>query len=343
MKLKIAALSLCIVFSLSHSLKAQDGFGDILTFGIEDANRFAQSYLNPGAEAFAYSFANAWFNSAKSKKTFRFDLQLVAGAALASSEDKRFLLDPAQFNHVEFRDGNPTAPRNVATVFGANRPDVVVRIPSNNPLVPDAEVTLPQGLGDTDVNFLPTGFLQASFGLPLGLEIKARFIPKTEIDEVESQLFGLGLQYELDRIFGVPSFFPVRFGALVGYTNFEGSYDFEDGDFVSGTNQKVDVEVDTWLFTLIASTNLKIINVYGGVGYVTGNTTSRLLGTYQVNAGIVPVGGTTLVDPISINTDVSGLRANLGLDLKLGFFGVYAEYAVQEYDTFNAGIRFGWL
>lgn len=342
MKLKTAAFLLCVALNPILSVRAQDGLGDILTFGIEDANRFAQAYLNPGAEAFAYNFTNSWYNSAKSKKTFRFDLQLLAGAAFASSDDKRFLLDPAQYNNVEFRDGNPTAPREVATVFGANRPDVVVRIPSNNPLVSDAEVTLPQGLGDTDVNFLPIGFLQASFGLPYGFEIKARFIPKIEIDEVESQLFGVGVQYELDRLFGVPRIFPIRFGALVGYTNFEGSYDFEDGDFVSGTNQRVDVEVDSWLFTLIGSTNIKIINVYAGLGYVTGNTTSKLRGTYQVNAGIIPVGG-TLIDPININSDVSGMRANLGLDLKLGFFGFHAEYALQEYQSFNAGIRFGWL
>ena len=65
-----------------------------------------------------------------------------------------------------------------------------------------------------------------------------------------------------------------------------------------------------------------------------------------INTSLLPTSGSTtssnqtFTDPIYLNYDGSSFRANLGLNIKLLFIDVAAEYALQEYDVFT--IRAGF-
>lgn len=339
--------ALLIIMSLSVSVSAQNGFSDLLSAGVSDANRFADSYLSPGSEALSYGLANGWYDTASSLDEWRFTVRVVGNLTFASDEDKAFILDPDQYENLEFANGDARAPREVATVFGENDPAVRVRIPSNNPLFPDAEFDLPNGLGESGVDFLPTVFVQAGLGLPGSLEVKARFVPETTVDEVTSQLYGGAVQWSVLDAFRdsdrqIQNDDDLQLGLIAGYTRLDATYDFEDGLVVNGDNQRIETEASTWLFSSIISKQFGILNVYGGLGYVTGDVQSDLLGTYSVNAGIIPVNSTTIEDPITVTTDVSGLRGNAGLGIVAGFFRFNVDYAIQEYNnlSFSIGARF---
>ena len=88
---------------------------------------------------------------------------------------------------------------------------------------------------------------------------------------------------------------------------------------------------------MIVSTKLKVINVYGGLGYMTGTTTSDLLGNYVVSDGVLF--SQEIKDPFSIEKDVSGVRATLGANLKLGFFGLNLDYTLAEFNSAVLGLN----
>ena len=50
----------------------------------------------------------------------------------------------------------------------------------------------------------------------------------------------------------------------------------------------------------------------------------------------------TLIDPVSVDFDASGVRATIGTRLNLGFFKIFGDYTIQEYNTITAGIAFSF-
>ena len=114
-------------------------------------------------------------------------------------------------------------------------------------------------------------------------------------------------------------------------------YNFQTGGDVTGEDQRINIRMNSWLFEMIASTKFRKLNVYGGVGYVTGDSDTRLRGTYEFQVLSTPLAFT---DPFDFQNDVSGLRANLGLNLRLGFFGLNAAYTLQGFNNFSLGMNF---
>src|SRR5690606_21182897 len=113
-------------------------------------------------------------------------------------------------------------------------------------------------------NFIPTAFLQLSVGLIKGLEVKARFLPKINTDDVALGLYGVGLQYDFSKLLPADKILPVALSAVVGYTQLNATYDFTNSNIVDGSDQKIDVDMNVLTFQAIASTKLPIINFYGG-------------------------------------------------------------------------------
>jgi hypothetical protein len=51
---------------------------------------------------------------------------------------------------------------------------------------------------------------------------------------------------------------------------------------------------------------------------------------------------TTFTNPVSISENVvSGVRADIGFQLNLGFFRFYTSYTQAQYKSVNAGLGFG--
>ncbi len=199
---------------------------------------------------------------------------------------------------------------------------------------------MPTGLGSENINFVPSAFIQASIGLIKGIELKARFFPKVETDDIEVGLFGVGLQYDFTSLLPADKLIPVAISGLIAYTNLDATYDFSESSIVRGSDQRLENSTNTWLFQAIGSTRLPIFNVYGGIGYITGNSDTDLRGTYSVTSGALA--GDTLIDPLSIENKVSGIRGTVGFKLKLGFFRFNADYTLAEFDNLSIGLSFGF-
>ena len=319
--------------------KAQD-LNDIFVSGVADAERFANAYLSPVSEGAIYSISNGWYNTADAKPLGGFEISIIGNMTGFKNKDdkKAFLLDPADYENLDFVQ-NPGQARMVSTALG-DIEGVEVFVEDQSGVFRE-DFELPSGLAAENLNFIPSGYIQASVGLIKGLEVKARFSPKIKFDDdAKLGLCGAGLQYDFTKILPADKVMPVAISAVIGYTNLNGEYDFTDSSTIEGSNQRIDASFKTWNFSAVVSTkNIPVINFYGGLGYITGKSDIDLLGTYQANG---PFFSETVEDPFTVSKNASGVAATLGTKLKLGFFRLNAEYNIAEFSTFTFGVNFGF-
>lgn len=335
--MKKCLLVLCI--ALTSVLQAQNDFDVILAAGVDDAQKFASDYLAPGTNGLMYSMNNGWFNSGEAKPFLGFEVSVIANGALVSDGDRLFTMNVADYDNIQFTDGSSS--KMVATALGENNPDIDVVLTYDDPLFGDqtVEVTLPNGIGNS-ASLIPSAFIQAGVGLFKGTELKARFVPKVEFDGVTTELYGVGLQHEFTQWLPAEKLFPVAISGLAAYTTLNGAYDFTASSGIEGEDQRVENKTNTWLFEAVASTKLPVINFYGALGYITGESTSDILGTYRVTDGLLT--SEDIVDPFSVQSEVNGVRATLGAKLKLAFFRFNVDYTFAEFDSFSVGLNFGF-
>ncbi len=323
------------------STTAQENLEDLIASGIEDAQRFANGYISPATEGMIHNMANGWIQTAKVKKPLRFDISLVGNVTFVKKEHQSFTVNTAEYNNLKFRDGSTI--KEVATAFGENDPDILVySLVRNGEDTEEVEFKLPQGLASINMDIMPTAFLQARVGILKGTEIKLRYFPKIDREDVKVGLVGVGLQHNFTSWMPAEKLFPLDISGLIAYTNVSANYDFTNQEIVSGTGQHFQLKLNSWLFQVQASTKLKIINFYGGIGYVSGNSDFNVLGDYKVVAGI-PLDETTnqFKDPFTVKTKVSDVRATIGANLRLGFFGLNVDYNLAKYNSASVGLHFG--
>lgn len=337
--MKPIMLFVCTLLS-AISITAQENIDDLLAAGINDAKRFSTDYLAPATEGVAYGINNGWFNSGQALKKFGFEFSVSGNIGFIKDEKKSFVLNVADYENVRFPDNSPS--KTVATALGHNDPDITVIVTYDDPIFGDQEVelTLPTGIGSQNVNLIPTAFLQASFAPFNGTQIKARFFPKVTTEDTKIGLYGIGLQQEFTSWLPAEKIWPVAISGLVAYTHLDANYDFTDSSVVEGENQRVETAVNSILGELIVSTKLKIINFYAGLGYLNAKTTTDLLGTFRVSNGVLF--SEEIIDPFSIEETNSGMRATLGANLKVGFFGLNVDYSIAEFDSASFGINFSF-
>ena len=296
--------------------------------------------MSPVSDGAIYSISNGWYNTADAKPLGGFEISIIGNITGFKNKDdkKAFLLDPADYENLDFVQ-NPGQARMVSTALG-DIEGVEVFVEDQSGVFRE-DFELPSGLAAENLNFIPSGYIQASVGLIKGLEVKARFLPKIKFDDdAKLGLFGAGLQYDFTKILPADKVMPVAISAVIGYTNLNGEYDFTDSSTIEGSNQRIDASFKTWNFSAVVSTkNIPVINFYGGLGYITGKSDIDLLGTYQANG---PFFSETVEDPFTVSKNASGVAATLGTKLKLGFFRLNAEYNIAEFSTFTFGVNFGF-
>jgi len=330
------AMVLCCCFAG----QAQSNINELLAAGLDDAERFTNSYLSPVSEGAIYSISGSWFNTADAKPLGGFEISVIGNmTSFKNKEDKKsFVLNTAEYDNLQFVDGSPS--KTVSSALGdINGVRVFVEAEIAPGITSREEFDLPSGLAGENINFVPSGFIQASVGLIKGTELKARFLPKINTDEVSVGLFGVGIQHEFTKHLPADKILPVAISGVIGYTSLTGTYDFTNTNIIAGQDQRIDAKINTWIFQALVSTKLPVINFYGSLGYISGKSETAILGTYEVQTGPFQQ---TYVDPFTINTDASGVTANVGTKIKLGFFRLHADYTLAEFNNLSVGLSFGF-
>ncbi|MCV6628233.1 MAG: hypothetical protein OIF50_00070 [Flavobacteriaceae bacterium] len=341
---------IAVLFLLATYAKAQttvEGFEAYLLLK-DDSEKIMKAYLNPALKGLVYASNGGWYHTAKVHKSFGFDLTVGASAATVPTKDEVFSIASLQLNN-QVTSTNDLVP----TVAGENRQetlDITVRVPYNGGTVDGtAQVQLPGGIkDDVPMAAMPAPVVQLGLGLPVvKSDLIFRFVPEVGSESVKGKMFGIALKHDLMQYFGPIEKLPLHVAVLGSYNSMDVNYDIGEDSSINGANQKATFDVNSYTVQALASINFPIINFYAGLGYAGGKSSLNVLGEYEleynVDTGLPAPNDTavvteTLIDPVSLDATVSGVRATIGVRLSLGPIKIFGDYTLQEYNALTAGL-----
>ena len=330
-------LTLLVLLGLvTITSKAQE-LESILLASKDDASKLTSAYINPAMKGLIYGMNSGWYHTAKVHKKLGFDISIGANLSIAPTEDELMVF--ADLGLTSISSASTTSP----TVFGSGDGAQM----NVNAVVQGQNVTasfeMPSGISeDLPMNAVPTPSLQLSVGLPYKFDVMLRLVPEVGSDDVKGNLLGVGLKKEITSIFGALEKLPLHVSVLAAYSTMNVDYVI-DGGTIPGQDQRTEFKLNSYTVQAIGSLNFPIINIYGGIGYSGGSSSLKMLGDYELTYNTS--GGTiveTVTDPLNLDFDASGFRTTIGARLSLGFFKIFGDYTLQEYNTFSAGIAFSF-
>lgn len=345
---KIALLTVILGLTLPVSLAQMDNT-DFIRAGASDAVKLIEAYISPWANAFGAGLNGSWYNTAKPHKWTGFDITFGVNAGFVPASAETF--DVSDIGLSPLVSGSGIAP----TVAGPGEdgPEMTVQAEG----VTLATFRTPPGTG---WKIIPAPTATVGIGLPLGTEIKARFIPKINIEDGgDLSLWGAGIMHSIMQYIPGSKLLPLDVSLFGGYTRLNGNValllepgeaqnyvDFDpETDFM---NQQLTAIVEAWNAGLIASLNLPVITFYGGLGYSNTRTGIKLAGLYPTPV-VVPDPETPYAEyndngviagedfPAIDIENFSGLRANAGIRLKLAVITFHVDYTRSQYNVLSAG------
>ena len=339
-----------LLLGLSLGSIAQNSFTEIVKTNLADATKLGQAYLNPLFKGVGVGLNSGWYNSAKAKNLGKFDVRFVATAAFVPQSDKSF-----DINSLGLTNTRPTNLNQfiAPTVVGKDVDGPSVTFYDNN----DKEIgdfILPSGSG---LSFIPSPQLQVTVGVLKNTDVSVRFTPKIGNYEFgKMQVLGIGAKHEITPLLFpgvVGKLAPIDIAVSLAYNQikFEKDFDGADQQDDSGSgrdlNQRIDGKFSGVTADLIVSKKLSVFTPFASISYNTSKTDLGILGDYVVSNPEFPLvlnsePFKTITDPVKYNqNDISGLRGNIGFELKLAFFRLYGAYSVAEYQAVTGGIGFG--
>lgn len=323
--------------------KSQD-IEQFLLAGTEDASKLTKNYVNPVAKGFMYGLNGGWYSTARTHKKFGFDISFVANLSQVPSKDEVFLFVASDYENLTLKSGSSE----IQTLMGGdNDTHLQASISDDQGNEAFVDISIPDGIGqDLPMNAVPSATVQIGIGIPvIDADLKIRYLPKLGSDEFEVGMFGIGIQKNLSKLLKIDKT-PFDVSALIAYSKLTADYDIQEDSGFEGNGQLLTFATNSYTFQAIASVNFKLIEFYGSLGYNTAKMDLDMKGTYEIeytdeNTNQSGDAG-TLTDPISLDFDASGVRATIGTRLNLGFFKIFGDYTLQEYNTITAGIAFSF-
>jgi len=346
-----ALISFIIIIS-SLSL-AQFKDVDFLKSSPADGVKYLQAYFSPWISAFGAGLNGSWYNTAKPHKFGGFDITTGINVGVVPSSATTF--DLSTLGLSSSLTGTGIAP----TIAGPKTGGPALTYKVNG--VTLASFNAPKG---TDWKYIPVPTAQVGIGLPFGTELKLRYLPKITFEKGNISAWGVGLMHSLMQYIPGNKLIPADVSLFGGYTKLTGNVPLglnPDLTVSQGytaaylaTNpfatQNLNVKVSALNVGVIASLNLPVITFYGGIGYGKTQTDVALSGNFPLPVVVTPAVGVPYAQynetgvkkgsdfpPINIK-NFSGLRANIGLRIKLAVITIHADYTRALYNVFSTGL-----
>ena len=347
-------LPVIVLLAIQTTAFGQLGNFNLFDGGVNDGVALLKAYMTPWANAFGADLNGGWYNSAKPHKLGGFDVTFTTNVTIIPDEAKTFDLSTLNFEKLSVASGGGTVAQTVAGSRDEGPTLEYIEDYLGTP-VTIASFSAPPGTG---LGFVPAPMIQASIGLPKGTEITGRYLPNFKIPKTESQIgmWGVGLKHSIKQWIPGMKLIPVGLSVFGGYTqlntvlgfsleplNYEHLTQYTFADFVG---QEVDFTVKAYNVSLLASTALPVINVFGGVGYSNTKTVIDVVGnipipafdpTLDTNNPVVRDQDVHTIPSIDIEHK-SGIRLSAGFRLKLAVLTIHGEYTYAAYSVYTGGI-----
>jgi hypothetical protein len=330
----LAALFLLV---MAQKASAQQDVGGLFVGGPADATKLVNAYFDPLYKGLGLGLTDGWSNTAKSKGFLKFDVRVSASAAFVPQSGRSYDVNTLGLSNIKPAGTASTGP----TAFGNDQEGARMQVYTSNGIPTGKFFNLPQGVG---FHVVPSAQIQATLGLPKNIDVTLRAMPKIKLgsDLGSLSMIGFGAKVELLPLFmgsTTEKLVPVDIAIAGGFTQYKYTLPLNI-DNVENSGQRIDAKFNGVNFDAIVSKKILFFTPFASVGYQTSNTNLKALGTYRFATSATT--SATYVDPVSVKqTDIDGIRASLGFQLKFGFFKFYGSYTQAKYSMVNAGFGFG--
>ncbi len=353
--LTVIAVS-CVIFVPISSYGQISNIGSFIQSGQQDANVLAKSYLDPLGEGFGPTLNAGWINSVSPHKLLGFDISLRIGASIVPNDARTFNATALSLQNLSYQSGpsdSPTisGPKTSGATFGLSRT-------INGQKYSVGAFTMPRGTGWPAI---PAPMIQAGIGLIKGTSVMFRFLPKTSVQNYgDVQLWGVGIHHSVNQWIPEGKLLPVKISIFAAYTKLQTNSPLKI-DPVTDTNTTNQYDKATWngqavnsttsAFTVnaIVGKSLPFIGFFVGVGYESSTMKVNTPGSYPVTVPDPTMSNPShktvdkIDNPIDITMDgANSFRGLVGLQFKLAFFHINAEYVIAKYRVLSTGISFSF-
>lgn len=350
---KLWAVIACSIIVSSAAFSQIDNM-DFLRGGTADAVKIIQAYFAPYANAFGAGLNGGWYNTAKPHKLGGFDITASFNFGMVPKS-------AGTFNVADLGLTSLTGTGIASTISGPSTSNVTLTKTVNVPGTGDINVAsfkLPPGTG---WRLIPVPTAQIGIGLPLGTELKIRYMPALNVKDANISLWGVGLMHSIMQYIPGHKILPVDVSVFGGYTRITTNIPLDLQPAVgapqsygplynaatSFVDQKMTANIGAWNVGIISSVKVAILTVYGGLGYSNTVTDISLKGNYPLpvpdpaistTQGVYKDAGVINNFPAINIKNFSGLRANLGLRIKLAVVTIHMDYTRSQYNVFSTGL-----
>jgi hypothetical protein len=349
-------LIIAIILFTAFRSSAQSVFSDLIKSGPGDATKLLNAYAQPLFKGFGNGMNSNWNNTAKTKKLLHFDLRISATGAFVPSSDKSFDVTKIGLSdHVGPKDPTQT----ITPTFAGDKngtPPTLNFYDDNHQKV--SEFQMPSG----KLSIIPSPQVQLTIGLPKNTDITLRGMPQINFgsDVGSVSMIGIGIKHNIIQDFvgkRADRIIPFDLAIALAYSRLnmsvpldvqpdEGAQPENAQQSTDFSNQHFEGHFNSFLAQAIISKKLVFFTPFLAIGYSTANANVAAVGNYPITTGATLLAQPTYTsfrNPINIKENtVSGMRADLGFQLDLAVFRLYASYSLAKYQSVSAGIGFGF-
>jgi hypothetical protein len=287
----------------------------------------AKGYTSPILSGWAADINSGFYHSADLHDILGFDVGVKLSIARPTSEDKTYTFDMPSTMTVgiyTLNAGTDYASKVTAnSAVGAKDETIITKTSAatiGNPIPAGTELLrLPGGF---DLPAIPLPMPQINVGLPMGLEVMARFVPTISAgDAGKFSLTGFGVRYDIDQWLPL---FPIDIAAHF-FTQKMSFKDKNDKDIFTGSGTAYGVEI---------SKKLLILTLYGGFQLEKGKME---LGSFSGVNPANPTGPAITVPGFTVDGKNSS-RITVGARILLLIANAHVEYSVAKTSVITAGV-----
>ncbi|MEO9483754.1 MAG: DUF6588 family protein [Ekhidna sp.] len=342
---KILTLLLVGLFTISHSAKSQE-FDEIFKGGTADANRYLEAYTKSMMLSFNNGLGSGWYNTAATHKLLGFDLTATVNIANIPNDERQFDFNSRTWQNLQLQPGSSST---LPTAVGGPTESRLF-IPAGTEAIPgsgilyenDVVFDAPEGFDveDLPVVGFPVPAIQLGIGLPKNTELIIRYASDFGAagDDGSFNIFGLGIKHDLKQWIPGLKLVPFDFSGFASFNRLSADYDILVNDPEFQADGVAELKASSVTIQGIISKKIAILTPYVGIGYNIASSSLDVKGTFtyrDTNSGAEGV----VTDPVALSfSGGSSPRINAGLRLKLLILTIHAEYAIQKYNTFTAGV-----
>ena len=230
---------------------------------INDALWYSETFITPATDAAVYQASSAWVMTPQKKKLWDVGFSLNTNAFFVPKSQRKFTIHNADFSFFTIESGAQSA--EVPTALGNDQQIYMVGYIDDGVNQNEVRLKTPEGIS-MDAVVYP--YLQASLGLPYGLELVAKYSTNVKLKKGNYQVYGAGLKYNLSQHFKKMEAKQMYLSAFAGISKEEISFEFLNAQTEQygslGLNQITGL-VNTYQLQFNVSKKWKKFEAMGGI------------------------------------------------------------------------------